>query len=123
MSHDDFMNQVIRGGDVILDYNFVGDPHGALSHAIQDMVADNALRAAGYGEGAPGYRALLGTIHDESATLGLPRFTQQSIPDDFSAGTALWLGTYDTVGGIAQPEKLWGEAIRDRVLRVPPGFL
>jgi hypothetical protein len=115
------MNQVIRGGDLILDYPLIGDPHGVLPHGIQDMVADNALRAAGFSEGALGYRTLLGTIHDQSATL--PRFTQQNIPDDFSAGSALWLGTYDTMGGIAQPEILWGKAIRDGVLKVPPGFL
>ena len=110
------MNNVVRTGDMILDYAFLDDPHSALTHVVQDLVADEALKAAGYLKGVVGYRALLGQLNDVGTSAGLV-LTQSPIPETFSAGTAFWVATFDTVGGIAQPEVL-GPIIRG-ALEVP----
>ena len=110
LSHDQFMNNVVRTGDMIIDYAFLDDPHSALSHVLQELVADEALKGAGYLKGVVGYRALLGQLNDVGTSAGLV-LSQSSIPDTFSAGTAFWVATFDTVGGIAQPELL-GPIIR-----------
>ena len=104
------MNNVVRTGDMIIDYAFLDDPHSALSHVLQELVADEALKGAGYLKGVVGYRALLGQLNDVGTSAGLV-LSQSSIPDTFSAGTAFWVATFDTVGGIAQPELL-GPIIR-----------
>ena len=117
LSHDQFMNDVIRTGDMIVDYAFLDDPHSALTHVVQDLVADEALKAAGYLKGVVGYRALLGQLNDVGKSAGLV-LTQSNLPETFSAGTAFWVATFDTVGGIAQPEKL-GPILRG-ALNVPP---
>jgi len=116
LSHDQFMNEVIRTGDMIVDYAFLDDPHSALSHVLQELVADEALKAAGYLKGVKGYRGQLGQLDDLSVKEGLT-FTQQNIPLSFSAGTAFWVATFDTTGGIAKPENL-GTIIRS-ALNVP----
>jgi hypothetical protein len=112
---DVFMNEVIRGGDVILDFAALKlDPvegaHGAITHFLHDQIADVALKAGGFAGGATGYRRLLGEIHDESVKLGLIFEDPRNFPNlKFSGGTAFWLATYDTVGGLAQPENVWPE--------------
>lgn len=116
IDHDAFMDGVIRTGDMIVDYALLRDPHSAITHALHDMVADSALRAAGHSSGAAGYRALLGRLQDLGNALG-DRFTHYAVPEEFSAGTAFWVSTYDAVGGIAQPEVL-GPALR-RALALP----
>jgi hypothetical protein len=123
MPHDVFMEEVVRGGYAILDYALLGDEHGSMTHALHDRVADAALKEAGYSEGSAGYRALLGELNDQARQNNLNRLTMRTIPGDFLAGTALWLATYDATGGIASPEVLWGPAIRDGVLKLPPDVL
>ena len=114
MKHDDFMEHVIQTGDMIVDYAFIRDPHSIITHVLHDLVADAALKATGkYPKGAVGYRQLLGELQ---ATTG-ERFTQANIEGSFSAGTSFWVATFDTTGGIGQPEIL-GPALR-RALGLP----
>jgi hypothetical protein len=109
LSHDDFMNNVVRTGDMILDYTFLNNPHSAITHAVQDLVADEALRTHGFKDGVAGYRKLLGELHDLGTSKGLGG--GEDLIGPFSAGTAFWLSTFDASGGIAQPEFL-GPIIR-----------
>jgi len=129
---DVFMTEVIRGGDAILDFAALklqsGGPHGAITHVLHDLVADGALRAAGFPDGALGFRAMLGTFQDISSKFGVTvKFgaegAEAGLDKSYSAGTAIWLASYDAVGGIAQPEVLWGRGIRDGVLKIAPGSL
>ncbi len=129
---DVFMTEVIQGGDAILDFAALkllsGGPHGAITHVLHDLVADGALRAAGFPDGAAGLRKMLGTLHEVSTKFGVTvRFGAAAaaggLDKSYSAGTAIWLATYDALGGIAQPEVLWGRGIRDGVLKIAPGSL
>jgi hypothetical protein len=116
---DEFMNEVIAGGDLILDFAAleIGDQtfgtgaHGAMTHVLHDLVADKALKDAGFAGGAIEFRARMAWLQatwDAVAPRELVPDPDFSANDAWKAGTALWVGTYDRYMSLAQPERLWG---------------
>ncbi len=106
VTHDAFMEQVIQQGEVIIDYALLGDQHGALPHLLQEMAFDVALENEGFAGGVVGYRKLLGELH--AASKGPPPITfgTDSL-DKASAGSELWLTTFDVLAGAGiAPEDL-----------------
>jgi hypothetical protein len=98
VTNDAFMEQVIRQGEVIIDYALLGEQHGALPHLLQEMAFDEALLGKGFEKGVVGYRELLGELH--KASEGPPRieFGTESL-NKASAGSELWLTTFDVAAG------------------------
>jgi hypothetical protein len=110
---DDFMREVIAKGEAILDFAALtpnDGAHGALTHVLHDLVADKALRVAGFAGGSSAFRSRIseiqahlrsvGKITDEEAVI-------QGVAQEVPAGTILWIGTYDRMRSLAQPETLW----------------
>ena len=111
---DVFMKEVVSGGEAILDFAALGltdtGAHGAITHFLHDLVADKALGAGG----AAAYRAAMDRV--QRAWRGVKpgiKNVDPEFPDalgraqSFEAGSLLWVGTYDRVRSLAQPEALW----------------
>ena len=105
-----FMSEVIKGGEAILDFAALElsttGRHGALTHFLHDLVADEALKDVG---GAVTYRRMMGQVQQVQQMLGLPNIPDPEFlsTDRYGLGTILWVGTYDRIRSLARPEELW----------------
>ena len=96
-----FMDEVVGSGQWFVDYAALvlqGGDHGALTHIIQDLVVDGALRA--HGSSAAEFRKLLKSLDSMRGF------------KEIGPGTDIWVATYDCFEGIANPDNLW-PTIRD----------
>ena len=120
ITHDDFMTEVVAGGDLILDYpalkfggafkdaDFGVGAHSAISHVLQDLVADKALKNAGFTGGAVEFRERMAWLQERwDAVAPNQLIDDPDFDEAVKAGTALWVGTYDRIRSLAQPERLW----------------
>ncbi len=110
---DIFMREVIQRGEAILDFAVLeqgAGEHGVITHVLHDLVADKALRASRIeGASAAAYRQLMGTVQNglKGKMVVDLEFLRGGIPQRYEPGTILWVGTYDRVRSLAQPETLW----------------
>ena len=120
--NDVFMSEVIAPGEVILDFAALElskeGSHGALSHFLQELVADKALQEKGLGTTAQ-FRGLMNQIQESfrqvtaQGELVDPEFimtdplTLQPVVQSFKPGTIMWVGLFDRLSSLAQPETLW----------------
>jgi hypothetical protein len=122
LTDEDFINELIGSGQMFIDRPALFQApvkggkgaHGALSHFVQDLVADPALQP--YGITSVEYRVLLKRISMLPGGRG-PTWGQYEF-----AGTDIWMKTYDALdNGVGQPESFW-PPLRD-LLGIEPGRL
>jgi hypothetical protein len=95
-----------------IDLPLAGDPHGAMSHLVQDLVVDRALRRAGQDLTAVEFRGLLGQAEGKVAVdAGYATKSTKTFIDDektMKTGDYIWRMVYDNTGAgqINRPEEL-----------------
>jgi len=105
---DDFMQEVVRRGELILDFAQHGNKHGVLPHVLQQIAVDLRLKQAGQSWTVTEYRQKFGLLNDEavkaSLTIG---------KDGASPGVVLWNAVFDPFEqGLGSPEILTPEFLR-----------
>jgi hypothetical protein len=96
----------------IIDHPLAIDDHGAMTHLVQDLVVDRALRKAGLNMSSTEFRGLLGQAEGTVARdAGFETFASKTFEageTEMQTGDYLWRLTYDNtaVGHINRPEDL-----------------
>jgi hypothetical protein len=110
MEADKFVREVATKGSHWVDNPFVNGPHGALSHLIQDIVVNRALKRAGSGMRSVEFRVLMRQATGRT-TLEQMMASEAAL---FTGGREimttdlLWRFTYDSfvMGQLNKPEEL-----------------
>jgi hypothetical protein len=101
-----------------VDLPLEGDPHGSLTHLIQDLVVDRAFQEANISMRSPKFRALLreaeGVVtRAEYGTADAMTFLDPPLvkvaETEMATGDYVWRFTYDLIlrGHMPQPENMW----------------
>jgi hypothetical protein len=116
-----FFEKYVSKESYFVDNALLGDDHGAMTHLLQDLVVDRALKAAGKDMTSAEFRALLGRAEgtlsrDAWETLRAKTFLEY--PDGFvetelKTGDYVWRLTYDLAqdGYLPMPEMI-GRALK-----------
>ena len=106
-----FFDEFGGSGKKLLDPTLAhpGDPHGAVTHMVQDLMIDKALARAGEKVTASEFRQLLGRLQEQSREL--------SPGEMVHTGDKLWRAIYDAIGeagALNEPETL-SAVLRERL--------
>jgi hypothetical protein len=107
---DGFVKKVASKKEYFVDNPFVNTDHGALTHLVQDLVVNRALKRAGSDLTSLKFRALIGKAAgkvkpDQMMRRGAAVFTRGQ---EISAADLVWRFSYDSLhmGQLNQPETL-----------------
>jgi hypothetical protein len=120
MEPSEFFRRYVAQEAYFVDLPLESNPHGSLTHLIQDLVVDRAFQEANISMRSPQFRALLreadGTVtRAEFGTAEATTFLDASPPvlpvaeTEIATGDYVWRFTYDLIlrGHLPQPENMW----------------